>query len=146
MTETPKSLTAVAHVKFNYQETEAKTSDTREIEMLSRILGQTSSLSPERQEIMVKFADYLSKLTGGAAPTSSAQLDLPRKPKEGYKSRGFLKSMRVARMFIQSAAKSIRAEDLQKSMRIVKRFIQIVKRSIHESKLKEDFACYSMPR
>ena len=135
MAETPKSLTAVAHVKFNYQEPDAKKPDAKE-EILSRILNQTSSLSPAMQEAVAEFADYLGDLTGGAEPTSSAQLDLPRKPKEGYKSRGFLKSMRVVRMFIQSAEKSIRAEDLKKSMRIVRMFIQIVKRSIQESKLK----------
>jgi len=69
MIDTPKSLTAVVHVKFNYQEPTGKTPDPREVEILSRILDQASSLSPELQEIMVKFADYLGDLTGGAEPT-----------------------------------------------------------------------------
>lgn len=71
MIETPKSLTAIVHVKFNYQESAAKAPDAREIEILSRILNQSSELSPDMQEIMVKFADYLSSLTNGAEPTQN---------------------------------------------------------------------------
>ena len=66
MIDTPKSLTAVVHVKFNYKESEAKAPDSREIEILSRVLDQASNLPPEMQEIMVKFADYLGGLNGGA--------------------------------------------------------------------------------
>ncbi len=68
MIETPKSLTAVIHVKFNYHESEAKTPDAKEIEILSDILDQASNLSPEMQETVVKFADYLGNLAGRAEP------------------------------------------------------------------------------
>ena len=69
MIDTPKSLTAVVHVRFNYQESAVKTPDSKEIEILSNILDQASSLPPEMQEVMIKFADYLGKLTGRAEPT-----------------------------------------------------------------------------
>jgi len=69
MFETPKSLTAVVHVRFNYQESAAKTPDSEEIEILSNIVDQASNLSPEMQEIVVKFADYLGKLTNRAEPS-----------------------------------------------------------------------------
>ena len=68
MIETPKSLTAIVHVRFNYQEPEAKAPDRKEVEILSRILDQSSNLSPEMQEIMVKFADYLGTSTARAEP------------------------------------------------------------------------------
>lgn len=69
MIETPKSLTAVVHVKFNYRESAAKTPDAKEVEILSDILDQAADLSPEMQEIIVKFADYLGQLTDRAEPT-----------------------------------------------------------------------------
>jgi len=68
MIETPKSLTAIIHVRFNYQDAEAKTPGTGEIELLSRILDKASGLSPEMQEVVVKFADYLGDLTDRAEP------------------------------------------------------------------------------
>jgi len=71
MIDTPKSLTAIVHVKFNYRESEAKAPDSREIEILSRILDQASSLSPEMQETMVKFADYLGGLGDRAEPSQN---------------------------------------------------------------------------
>ena len=83
MTETPKSLTAAVHVRLNYQESGAEAPDSREIEILSKIIDHTSSLSPEGLEVVAEVTDYLVDLTGRAAPTSSAQLDLPRKTKEG---------------------------------------------------------------
>lgn len=60
--ETPRSLTAIVHVKFNYQEPKAQPVTEGEIELLSRILDQASECSPEQQELLVKFADYLRKL------------------------------------------------------------------------------------
>jgi len=68
MIESPKSLTAVVHVKFHYREPEAKPETEGEVEMLSRILNQASEMSPEMQEILVKFADYLNNLKGRTEP------------------------------------------------------------------------------
>lgn len=69
MIETPKSLTAIIHVKFNYEQSAAKTPDAKDIELLSNILDQTSNLAPEMQEIIAKFADYLGTLNNRAEPT-----------------------------------------------------------------------------
>lgn len=60
--ESPKSLTAVFHVKFHYEETEAKPVSERDIEMIHEILTKASGLEPEEQEILIKFAGYLGQL------------------------------------------------------------------------------------
>jgi len=60
--ESPKSLTAVVHVKFHYKEVEAKPVSEADIEMVSRILDQAAGLKPELQEVLVKFAEYLNQL------------------------------------------------------------------------------------
>lgn len=64
MIEAPKSLTALVHVKFNYQEPEAKGVSESEVEILSHILDQASNLPTEMQEILVAFANYLEKTSG----------------------------------------------------------------------------------
>jgi len=61
MIESPKSLTAIVHVKFHYKELGSKPVDQDEIEMLAKILDQGSELSPGMQEILLKFADYLNQ-------------------------------------------------------------------------------------
>ena len=66
--ESPKSLTAVVHVNFHYQEPQVKPVGEGEIEILSRILNQASGLSPEMQEVLVKFADHLGNLKDRAEP------------------------------------------------------------------------------
>jgi len=64
MMEVPKSLTALVHVKFNYQESENKGVSEPEVEILSRILNQASDLPREMQEILVAFAGHLEKTSG----------------------------------------------------------------------------------
>jgi len=41
-----------------------------EVEIISRILDQASELPPNLQEIMIKFADYLSHPSGGKGKQS----------------------------------------------------------------------------
>lgn len=62
MMESPKSLTAIVHVRFHYKEPETKSVSESELEMLGRILDRASELSPEQQEILAKFAHYLDQL------------------------------------------------------------------------------------
>lgn len=62
MIKSPKSLTAVVHVKFHYDETEPKPVSERDVEMVSQILTKASGLDPELQELLVKFAGHLSQV------------------------------------------------------------------------------------
>ncbi|MBU0847369.1 hypothetical protein KKH23_09325 [Patescibacteria group bacterium] len=63
--KSPKSLTAVVHVKFHYEDGEGKggikSVSDRDIEVISRVLDRAAGLEPELQEVLVKFADYLSQ-------------------------------------------------------------------------------------
>ncbi len=63
MFESPKSLTAVVHVKFHYKEVELKPVGEADVEMISRILEKASGLDPDHQELLVKFADYISQVS-----------------------------------------------------------------------------------
>ena len=71
MIEALKSLTAIVHVRFNYKEKEASAGRgiQGEVELMAKVLDHASELAPEMQKIMVKFANYLGDLTGGAEPT-----------------------------------------------------------------------------
>lgn len=61
--ESPKSLTAIVHVRFNYKEPEVKSVvGESELEIMGRILDRVGGLPPEHQELLVKFAHYLDKL------------------------------------------------------------------------------------
>ena len=60
MIESPKSLTAVIHIRFHYGEAKTKATK-RGIEALSKLLDQTSGLSPEHQELLIKFANHLKE-------------------------------------------------------------------------------------
>lgn len=62
MLEVPKSLTAVIHVRFNYKEPEVKSPSEGETQIMGRILDHASELSAEKQELLVKFANYISHL------------------------------------------------------------------------------------
>ena len=62
MIEKPKSLTAVVHVNFKYDESESKKISEPEIEILNRVLDQASDLTPDMQEVLIKFAQYMNKL------------------------------------------------------------------------------------
>jgi len=59
MMELPKSLTAVVHVRFHYQEEETRPATASQIEMLDSLMNKASGLSPNMQEILVKFASYV---------------------------------------------------------------------------------------
>ena len=62
MFESPKSLTATVHVRFNYREAQSEPVTTSEVEMLNKILDKASELSPDHHELLVKFADYINGL------------------------------------------------------------------------------------
>lgn len=70
--KTPKSLTATIHVQFHYDEEEPKQASESEVELVNKILDRTSELEPDLQEIILKFADYLSSLGEKEAGQSSA--------------------------------------------------------------------------
>ena len=61
MIESPKSLTAVVHVKFHYEEKESKQDMESGVETLSKLLDQASELDPEYQELLIKFANHLKE-------------------------------------------------------------------------------------
>ncbi|MBA7700237.1 hypothetical protein ES703_108947 [subsurface metagenome] len=61
MLQTPKSLTATIHVRFNYQDLDKDPVTEGETEMLARVLDQAGEMEPEMQEILIKFAGYLNQ-------------------------------------------------------------------------------------
>ena len=71
MIKAPKSLSAIVYVKFNYKEEEesAGRGSLGEEKLMAKVLDQASELSPEMQEILAKFTDYLGDSTDGAEPT-----------------------------------------------------------------------------
>lgn len=62
MFESPRSLTAVIHVRFHYKEADGKGGSEGGVALMDKILEQASELPPELQEVVVKFADYLNGL------------------------------------------------------------------------------------
>ncbi len=56
----PHSATATIYIRFHYKNPEAKSPDEGATEMLGKILDQASEMDPTLQELLVKFADYLS--------------------------------------------------------------------------------------
>lgn len=61
MIETPKSLTAIVHVRFHYEESRSKLPSEGEIEILANLMDTASELDPDFQEILIKFANHLKK-------------------------------------------------------------------------------------
>jgi len=59
--EAPKSLTAVVHVRFHYEEPAPKPPSRGEIEVLDSMLRCASDLDPSLQELLVKFADHIKR-------------------------------------------------------------------------------------
>lgn len=59
--ESPKSLTALVHIRFHYGEVPSKPPGKSEIEILAGLLDHASELDPTLQELLVKFADYIKK-------------------------------------------------------------------------------------
>jgi len=70
--ESPKSLTALVHVRFHYGEVPTKPAGKSEIEILASLLDHASELDPTLQELLAKFADYIKKTSeatsGGQSP------------------------------------------------------------------------------
>ena len=67
MIKSPRSLTAVVHVKFNYDHTEEALIGESELDLLDLILDKATDMDPQLQELMAKFADFLKKVSGGGA-------------------------------------------------------------------------------
>ncbi len=57
----PKSLTATIYVRFHYQEPEVGALTGGDTQTINKILDQASELSPDLQELLVKFADFLNR-------------------------------------------------------------------------------------
>ncbi|KKN86954.1 hypothetical protein LCGC14_0262230 [marine sediment metagenome] len=66
--EMPKSLTAVVHLRFNYEGIKDKPMGQGELETLNKLMDQAYDLPVDLQEILVKFGTYL-KRESGAEPT-----------------------------------------------------------------------------
>jgi len=62
MFESPQSLTANVHVRFNYKEPKSAPVTASDVEMLNKILDKASGLSPDHRELLVKFAEYINGL------------------------------------------------------------------------------------
>lgn len=58
--ESPKSLTATVHVRFNYSQSAAEPVTASDVEILHNILDKASELSPDHRELFLKFAEYLN--------------------------------------------------------------------------------------
>ena len=63
--QSPKSLTAIVHVRFHYKEEQGKEASDSEIAMMGRVLDHASELPKSQQEILAKFVEYLEKLRKG---------------------------------------------------------------------------------
>ncbi len=64
MIESPKSLTAIVHIKFHYEELGKQQNKLGgdELDMIGKLLERASTLGPDMQELLGKFADYLQKV------------------------------------------------------------------------------------
>jgi len=60
MVNLPSSLTAVVHMRFHFDEHKKRLVGEAEIQVLDELLGRAGDLEPELQEMLVKFADYVS--------------------------------------------------------------------------------------
>lgn len=61
MIQSPKSLTAVVHVTFHYGE-ETKPAGEINVELLNQVMNSASEMTPNLQEILAQFADYLGRV------------------------------------------------------------------------------------
>lgn len=61
MMQSPKSLTATIHVRFDYAEPEAKPEGESKVEMINSILDRASELEPCMLETLLRFASYLAE-------------------------------------------------------------------------------------
>jgi len=60
MVNLPSSLTAVVHMRFHFDEKEKKLVGQAEIRVLDELLDRAGDLDPELQEMLIKFANYVS--------------------------------------------------------------------------------------
>jgi len=60
--ESPKSLTATVHVRFNYGESKSEPVTVMDVTILNKILDRASELSPDHRELLIKFAEYINGL------------------------------------------------------------------------------------
>ncbi|MBA7616922.1 hypothetical protein ES703_24224 [subsurface metagenome] len=60
--QSPKSLTAMVHIRFHYGDPIAKPPNESQIELLSELMDRATELSPELQELLVQFANHLRKV------------------------------------------------------------------------------------
>jgi len=63
----PKSLTAIVHVRFHYEDVKRTGGDgePRRAELLSRIVERAADLSPELQKILEEFAKQVREVSNG---------------------------------------------------------------------------------
>jgi len=63
----PKSLTAIVHVRFHYEDVRRTCGDgePRRAELLSRLVERAADLSPELQKILEEFASQLNEVSNG---------------------------------------------------------------------------------
>lgn len=59
MIQAPRSLTATIHVRFHYKEPESEPVSEGETQIIDKLLSHTEDMTPELQEILLKFASYL---------------------------------------------------------------------------------------
>lgn len=62
MLESPKSLTATVHVRFNYKQLESGPVTASDVAVLNKLLDKSSELSPDHRELLLKFTDYINGL------------------------------------------------------------------------------------
>jgi len=63
MIKSPKSLTATIHVRFHYKENETDPLEQGTTETIAKILDEASDMDPGLQELLIKFANYLSQIS-----------------------------------------------------------------------------------
>ena len=72
MSQIPKSLTAIVHVRFNTKDGETRSAENTEIEIVGRILDRASEMPLADQQMLMRFADYLkqfAQVPGGQRPS-----------------------------------------------------------------------------
>jgi len=67
MMEMPKSLTAIVHARFHYEDVKRTGGDgePRRTELLSRIVERAADLSPELKKILEEFAKQVGEVSNG---------------------------------------------------------------------------------
>jgi len=67
MTGMPKSLTAIVHMKFHYEDVKRTggDGDPRRAELLSQLVERAADMSPELQKILEEFAKQVEEVSSG---------------------------------------------------------------------------------